>query len=147
VDCHRPLPTQAAASVSFLWSGGRLILSVNIRVDHAGCGARMVWRGAPSILPELDSAELLQDCAPPVCGRSRCFQAALTLSAVLVTQHPQFSGSIPTQSMGTKQPWQPFVNSFDRTFVGYRRPDQLINIVNRLNIGSDDTHLSSKLTD
>jgi hypothetical protein len=65
----------------------------------------------------------------------------------LVTQHPQLSGSIPAQSMGTKQPWSSFVNSFDRSFVRYRRPDQLINIVNRLNVCSDDTHLSSKLAD
>jgi hypothetical protein len=49
--------------------------------------------------------------------------------------------------MGAKQPWQPFIDGFDRTFVRYGRPDQLINIVNRLNIWSDDTHLSSKLTE
>src|SRR5215469_4990233 len=107
----------------------------------------MVWRGAPVLLSQADSAELLQHCAPPVCRRSRCFQAAFTLSAELITQHPQFSGSIPTQSMGTKQPWQPFIDSFDRALVRYRRPDQLINIVNRLDICSDDTHPSSTLTD
>jgi hypothetical protein len=49
--------------------------------------------------------------------------------------------------MGTKQPRSPLIDSLDRSFARYRRPDQMVNILNRLDVGSDDTHLSSKLTD
>ena len=48
--------------------------------------------------------------------------------------------------MGTKQPRQPFIDSLDRTFARYRRPDELINVLNRLNIRSDDTHLSFQIS-
>jgi hypothetical protein len=47
--------------------------------------------------------------------------------------------------MGTKQPRQPFIDSFDRTFARYRRPDELINVLNRLNVRSDDTHFSFQI--
>jgi hypothetical protein len=48
--------------------------------------------------------------------------------------------------MGTKQPRQPFIDSLDRTFARYRRPDQLIKVLNRLNVRSDDTHLSFQIS-
>ena len=48
--------------------------------------------------------------------------------------------------MGTKQPRQPFIDSLDRTFARYRRPDQLINLLNRLNVRSDDTHVSFQIS-
>jgi hypothetical protein len=48
--------------------------------------------------------------------------------------------------MGTKQPRQPFVDSLDRAFARYRRPDQLTNVLNRLNVRSDDTHLSFQIS-
>jgi hypothetical protein len=48
--------------------------------------------------------------------------------------------------MGTKQPRQPFIDSLDRTFARYRRPDQLIHVFNRLNVRSDDTHLSFQIS-
>ena len=75
------------------------------------------------------------------------FQSAFAFSTILVTQHPKFSPSISAQSMGAKQPRQPFIDSFDRTFARYRRPDQLINVLNRLNVRSDDTHSPPRLTD
>lgn len=33
----------------------------------------------------------------------------------------------------------------DRTFARYRRPDELINVLNRLNVRSDDTHFSFQI--
>jgi len=47
--------------------------------------------------------------------------------------------------MRTKQPRQPFIDSLDRKIARYRRPDQLINVLNRLNVRSDDTHLSFQI--
>ena len=108
--------------------------------------AGMVGRRAPSVLPQLYAAELLQRDATPVCRRSRCFQPAFAFSTILVTQHPKFSPSISAQSMGTKQPRQPFIDSLDRTFARYRRPDQLINVLNRLNVRPDDTHVSFQIS-
>jgi hypothetical protein len=60
----------------------------------------------------------------------------------LVTQHPKLSRPISAQSMGTKQPRQSFIDRLDRTFARNRCPDQLINVLNGLNVRSDDIHLS-----
>ena len=48
--------------------------------------------------------------------------------------------------MGTKQPRQPFVNSLNRTFARYRRPDQLINVPSRLNVCPEDAHRSFQIS-
>ena len=42
--------------------------------------------------------------------------------------------------MRTKQSRQPVIDSLDRPFARYRRPDQLMNVFNRLNVRLDDTH-------
>jgi len=106
----------------------------------------MIGSRASSVLPQLYPTELLQRCAPPVCRGSRRFQSAFAFSTILVTQHPNLSPSVSAQSMWTKQSRQPFIDSLDRTFVRYRRPDQLINILNCLNVRSDDTHLSFQIS-
>ena len=49
--------------------------------------------------------------------------------------------------MGTKQPRQPFIDGLDRTFARYRRPDQLINVLNRLNARSDDSYSPFRLAE
>ena len=49
--------------------------------------------------------------------------------------------------MRTKQPRQPFIDSLDRTFARYGRPDQLINVLNCLNVRSDDTHSRFRLAE
>jgi hypothetical protein len=107
----------------------------------------MIGRRAPNVLAQLHPAELLQRCATPVCRGSGCFQSAFAFSTVLVTQHAKLSRSVSAQSMGTKQPRQPFIDSLDRTFARYRGPDQLIEILNSLNIRSDDTISRYRLTD
>jgi hypothetical protein len=48
--------------------------------------------------------------------------------------------------MRTKQPRQPFIESLDWTFARYRRPNQLMNVLNRLNVRSDDTHFSFQIS-
>jgi len=107
----------------------------------------MVGCRVPSALSELYPVEFLQRRATPVCRRSRHFQSAFTFSTILVTQHPKLSLSISPQPMGTKQPRQPFIDSLDRAFARYRRPDQLINVLNRLNLRSDDTHSPFRLAE
>ena len=49
--------------------------------------------------------------------------------------------------MRTEQPRSPLIDSLDRTFVRYRCPDQPINILNRLDVCSDETHLYFQITD
>jgi|SRR6516225_3363656 len=103
----------------------------------------MVGRGPPRVLYKLHPAELLQRRATPV-GRGTCgFQSALALSAILVAQHPKFSGAIPAQSVRTKQAKPLVVDGFYWLFVRYSRPDQLINVLNCLDLCLDNTHRSS----
>ena len=103
----------------------------------------MVGCGAPFVLQEFHPAELLQRGATPVGRGARRFKSALALSAILVTQHPKFSGAIPTQSVRTKQPKPLVIDGFYRLFASYGTPDQPINILHRLDLCPDDTHLSS----
>ena len=83
----------------------------------------MVGRGAPRVRQELHPAELLERGATPVGRGTRRFESALALSAILVAQHPKFSGAIPAQSVWTKQPKPLVINGFDRPFPCYGRPD------------------------
>ena len=45
-----PLPARATLSLSVLWFAFGLILGVNIRVDHTGGRAGMVWRCPPGVV-------------------------------------------------------------------------------------------------
>jgi hypothetical protein len=89
----------------------------------------MVGRGAPRVLQEFHPAELLERGATPVGRGTQRFQSALALAAILVAQHPKFSGAIPAQSVRTKQPKPLVIDGFYRLPVRYRRPDQSINIL------------------
>ena len=103
----------------------------------------MVGRGQPRVLQQFHSAKLLQRGAPPIGRGTNRFQSALALSAILVAQHPKFSGAIPAQSVRTKQPKPLVINGFHRPFARYRRPHKLINVLNCLNLCPDNTHPSS----
>src|SRR5262245_20803035 len=83
----------------------------------------MVGRGAPRVLQELHPAELLERGATPVGRGTPRLQPALALCAVLVAQHPKFSGAIPAQSVRTKQPKPLVIDGFCRLFARYSRPD------------------------
>ena len=63
--------------------------------------------------------------------------------AILVAQHPKFSGATPAQSVRTKQAKPLVVDGFYWLFVRYSRPDQLINVLNCLDLCLDNTHRSS----
>ena len=79
----------------------------------------------------------------PVGRGTHRFESAFALSAILVAQHPKFSGAIPAQSVRTKQAKPLVVDGFYWLFVRYSRPDQLINVLNCLDLCLDNTHRSS----
>ena len=100
----------------------------------------MVGRGAPRILQQFHPAELLERGATPVGRGTHRFESAFALSAILVAQHPKFSGTIAAQSVRTKQPKPLVIDGFYRFFVRYGRPDQPINILNSLDLCLDNAH-------
>jgi hypothetical protein len=76
----------------------------------------------------------------PVGRGTHRFESAFALSAILVAQHPKFSGTIAAQSVRTKQPKPLVIDGFYRFFVRYGRPDQPINILNSLDLCLDNAH-------
>src|SRR5262245_8307977 len=103
----------------------------------------MVGGRAPRVLHEFHPAELLQRGATPVGRGTRRFQSALTLSAILIAQHPKFPSSIAAQSVRTKQPKPLIIDGFYGLLARYSRPDQPINILNSLDPCLDNSHFSS----
>ena len=103
----------------------------------------MVGCGAPPVLQEFHPAELLERGATPVGRGTRRFQSALALAAILVAQHPKFSGTIPAQPVRAKQPKPLVIDGFYRLLVRYGRPDQPIDVLNSLDSCLDNTHSSS----
>jgi hypothetical protein len=72
------------------------------------------------------------------------FESTPAFSAILIAKHPKFSRPVPTQPMETQQPRPPIINRLNRLFARYGRPDQPINVLDSLDICSDNTHLSSR---
>ena len=103
----------------------------------------MVGRGAPLIFQKFDPAKPFERGATPVGRGARCSESTLALSAVLVAEHPKFSGAIPAQSVRTKQPKSLVIDCFYWLLARYGRPDQPINIFNSLDPCPDNTHSPS----
>ena len=82
----------------------------------------MVGRGAPHVLQEFHPAELLNHGATPVGRRTRRFESALALPAVLVAQHSKFAGAITAQSVRTKQANPLVIDGFNRLSLQPSRP-------------------------
>ena len=67
-------------------------------------------------------------------------QAAVTLAGVLIAQHTDVALMIPAQSVRAKPSIMAVVDGSKRTLAHHRRPDQSINLLDRLDLRSDNPH-------
>src|SRR6266849_5093025 len=95
---NRPCPLPAGADVSLppRRDAIRLILRIDVGLNHATGRTRMVRRGSPRAIQQFHCTEPFQYDAAPVCRRTHWFQAALTFPAVLIAENTQFAGPIAT---------------------------------------------------
>jgi hypothetical protein len=68
-------------------------------------------------------------------------QSAITFSTILVAKHPNLALSIPAQPVRAEPPFATVINGSNRTFANHGRPDQSINLLDRLDLRLDNTHL------
>jgi hypothetical protein len=118
----------------------RIIFGVNIGISDARGGAGMIRCGAPGAFQKFHCAEFLNRNATPVGRRTDWLQATFALSAVLKAQNPKLPLLVPPQPVWTKQPMPMIVHSGYRPSVFYCRPDQTIDVFNRLNCAKRCTH-------
>ena len=102
----------------------------------------MVRRGFPRTLQQFHRPEFLQDDAAPIRWRAYGRQAALAFATVLIAEHATLAGLIAAQSMRTQQPRTFLLNRLHGLSVGYRRPNQPVDVFHRLNLRFNDTHFT-----
>jgi hypothetical protein len=69
-------------------------------------------------------------------------QTTFALPTVLVTEHATLAGLIAPQSVRTEQPRALLVNRPHGLFVGYRSPNQPVDVFHRLDLRFDNAHLT-----
>ena len=122
-------------------SGSRLIFSIHVYFRDAGLWAGMVGRCVPCTFEQLHSAEFLQRNTAPVCRRAGRLQSTATLPSILIAQHTNLAFVIPAQPVRTEPPIAAVIDGSNRTFANHGRPDQSINVLDRLDLRLDNTHL------
>ena len=74
-------------------------------------------------------------------------QSTATLPTVLITQHTNLAFVIPAQPVGAEPPITAVIDGSNRTFANYGRPDQSINLLDRLDGGLDNTQSPTQYSD
>jgi hypothetical protein len=100
----------------------------------------MVGRCVPCIFEQLHSAEFLYRNTAPIGRRAGRLQSTTTLSTVLIAQHTKLPFVIPPQPVRTEPSIAGVIGGANRTLAHHGRPEQLINVFDRLDLRSDDTH-------
>ena len=65
----------------------RLILGVNICLHHASRWTRMVWGSLPGAVHQFHAPQFFENDTTPILRRPDRPQSALTLAAILITEH------------------------------------------------------------
>src|ERR1700756_1446233 len=104
----------------------------------------MIRGCAPGSLPSLPPAEFLERNTTPVGRRTHRVESALAFATVLITEHAKPSFAIAAQSVRTKQSKPALISRFDRLLVRHSSPHHPVNLLHRLDLRLNNTHL--KLT-
>jgi hypothetical protein len=59
----------------------------------------------------------------------------------LITEHAKLSFTVPTKSVRTEQSGSPLITGLDRLLVRHGSPYQPVNVLPRLNLRPNNTHL------
>src|ERR1700739_1397697 len=106
----------------------------------------MIRGCAPGSLHSLHPAEVLERHTTPVGRRTHRVESALAFATVLITEHAKPSFAIAAQSVRTKQSKPPLISRFDRLLVRPSSPHHPVNLLHRLDLRLNNTHLNSHLT-
>src|ERR1035441_3151278 len=101
----------------------------------------MVGRCVPGTFEQLHSAEFLQRNTTPVGRRANCLQSTATLPAILITQHTALAFVIPAQPVRAEPPIPAVIAGSNGTSAHHGRPNQLVDVLDRLDLRLDNTHL------
>jgi hypothetical protein len=118
----------------------RLILGIDIRFHNTSSWTGVVRGGLPRAAHEFHPPQLLENNATPILRRAERPQTALALAAALITKDTKLPQPIAAKSMRAKLPREVFVYRADRLFIRYRRPDQPVHVLHRLDSCLDDAH-------
>ena len=118
--------------MSLLRSALRLILGVNICLDHASGWTRMVWGGPPGIVHQFHAAQFLENDATPILRRPDRPQSTFAFTAILIAEHAGLAPAIAAKPMWAKQPRKILVDGAARLLIRYRRPNQPVHVLHRL---------------
>jgi hypothetical protein len=99
----------------------RIVFGIDIGIDYAGGGARVVRGCPPRTVEQFDSTQLLQGNTAPVGRRSRRLETAFALAAVLITEDSKPALPVPPQPVWTEQARMFVINSRNRPPPFYRR--------------------------
>ncbi len=118
----------------------RLILGVDIRFHDTSGWTGVVRGGLPRAAHEFYPPQFLENNATPILRRTNGPQTALALAAALITQDAKLPHPIAAKPMRAKQPREIFVDSADPLLIRYRRPNQPVHVLHRLDSCLDDAH-------
>ena len=120
--------------------GKRLVFRIHVHIYNAGLWAGMVGRCVPCIFEQLHSAEFLYRETAPVGCRAGRLQPTAALSCVLIAEHAKLPSVIPAQPVRTEPSIPAVIGGVNRAFANHGRPEQLINVLDGLDLRSNNTH-------
>lgn len=100
----------------------------------------MVRRSVPSTFEQLNPTEFLKRDTAPVCRRAGRLQSTATVPTVLIAQHTNLAFVIPAQSVRAEPPIPALIDGPYRKPANHGRPDQSINVLDRLDLRFNNTH-------
>jgi len=100
----------------------------------------MIGRCVPCLIDQFHLAQFLDSDTAPICRRTRRLQSTAAIARVLIAKHSHLAFVIAAQAMRAQTPFMTAVHRANRTFAFHRHPDQSINVLNRLDLRSNNTH-------
>ena len=101
----------------------------------------MIGCRVPCFIQQIHPAQFLNHDTTPVRRRTRRFQAAAAIARTPIAKCSHLAIVIAAQAMRAQTPFVTLVHCANRTFVYHRYPDQSVNVFDRLDLGSNNTHL------
>jgi len=100
----------------------------------------MIGRCVPCLIDQFHLAQFLDSDTAPICRRTRRLQSTAAIARVLIAKHSHLAFVIAAQAMRAQTPFMTAVHRANRTFAFHRHPDQSINVLNRLDLRSNNAH-------
>jgi hypothetical protein len=106
----------------------------------------MIGCRAPRTFEQLYLAQFHQRNTTPVCRRASGLQSTATFPSLLIAQDTDVAWVILAQPVWTEPPIMAVVDGAKRTLAHHGRPDQSINVLDRLDLRLDNTHSPKRIS-